>query len=102
MLINMSENHRFSLTTSIRTLVLMEITDREIERMSWRIETSGSLADETAGVTAVVRRAAETGASTVLIGVLADPTEPEVARIRAFGKLALQLGQRRPTLVTAA
>jgi hypothetical protein len=102
MLITISADHRFSWTTELRTLEGMEITDREIEQMSWRIEATRSLRDETAGITAVVHRAAAEGASPVLIGVLADPTAPEVARIRAFGKLALQLARPRPVLVTAA
>ena len=42
-------------------------------------------------VAALVSAARAVGASDVLIGVVADPTEPPVARERAFGKLAGRL-----------
>lgn len=40
----------------------------------------------------------------VLVDVLADPAQPEVARLRAFGRIAsmLDAGAQRPTLRPAA
>ena len=39
----------------------------------------------------VVRSARERGVSPTLVAILADPREPEVARLRAFGRVAADL-----------
>jgi len=53
-------------------------------------------------VAALVSAARAIGASDVLIGVVADPTEPPVARERAFGKLAGRLIGTPPAVSTTA
>ena len=79
----------------------MSISDREIERLAWHIELHG-LAGHDEAIRNVVQRAHTAGASPVLAGVLADRNEPEVARIRAFGLVALQIAARGPVLHTLA
>jgi hypothetical protein len=66
------------------------ITDDAIDESAWKIEVHG-LAGLEDVAQQVARRADREGASPVLAAVLADPHAPEVARIRAFGLLALQL-----------
>jgi hypothetical protein len=39
----------------------------------------------------VVRAARQRGVAPLLVAVLADPREPEVARLRAFGRIAVAL-----------
>jgi hypothetical protein len=53
---------------------------------------------------AVVRRARAANVSPVLIAVLADDDEPEVARLRAFGRVSALLGAaaQRPSVAPAA
>lgn len=78
-----------------------------VERLAWAIERDG-LVDHHHVVAEVAARAADAGISPVLVGVLADPAEPEVARIRAFGIVALALARHlehtptRPTPCIAA
>jgi hypothetical protein len=50
----------------------------------------------------VVRSARSAGLSDVLIGVLADPSQPEVARLRAYGRLTAALDRPIPTLRSVA
>ncbi len=75
--------------------------DQEIDRLAWHIELHG-LAGLEEALRRVAQRARTVGASPVLAGVLADRTEPEVARIRALGLLALQIAAREPVLHTLA
>lgn len=51
---------------------------------------------ERAAVGQVVRRAADAGASEVLVDLVTDPREPQVARQRAFGELLSLLDRRAP------
>jgi hypothetical protein len=48
-------------------------------------------------VRAVVREARAQGVSPALVSILADPREPEVARLRAFGRVAVALDARQST-----
>lgn len=70
------------------------------------MNTNDQLSRDT--ILAVVARARAAQLSSVLIDVLLDPTEPEVARLRAFGKLTARLANGssrstpRPTLRAAA
>ncbi len=66
------------------------IDDREIDRLAWTLERSG-IAGHEDEIERVVERAGPEGASPVLVGVLGDRNEPECARIRAFGLVAMQL-----------
>ena len=63
--------------------------------LAWDLESSGFEGHEVA-VRQVVRSARAAGVSRTLVDVLADPTEPEVARLRAFGRIAAALATRPP------
>ena len=63
-----------------------------LERMAWRLERDG-LTGSDEDVAAVVGLARRSPVSQVLTEVLADESAPAVVRIRAFGKLALQLAR---------
>jgi hypothetical protein len=66
---------------------------------------AGGLARHEAAVLDVVRVARSVGCSPVLVAILADRTEPEIARLRAFGHVATILARqpavRRGGLVAA-
>ena len=66
------------------------IDDREVDRLAWTLERTG-IAGHEADIGRLVDRARPGGASPVLVEVLGDPAEPECARIRAFGLVAMQL-----------
>ena len=78
------------------------ITDDEIDRLAWHIEAKG-LAGTDEALRRVVQRACRSEVSPVLVDVLADPAQPVAARIRAFGRVALQLAvdRRRPAPLAA-
>ncbi len=44
----------------------------------------------------VARSARAAGVSSVLVDILSDPSEPEVARLRAFGRVAAALAAAAP------
>jgi hypothetical protein len=86
------------------------ISDEEVDRLAWHIEARGLTGVEKE-LRRVVERARSSGVSPVLVDVLADPTEPEVARMRAFGHVALHMAAqgaltasdvRRPQLQAAS
>jgi hypothetical protein len=79
------------------------ITDHEIDRLAWRIEAHGLSGMEDV-LRRVVHRARNSGASRVLLEVLADAHAPEVARIRAFGRVAMHIAaeNRRLSPLAAA
>ncbi len=64
-----------------------------LEQLAWKIDRDG-LEGSDAGIAAVVSLARRSPVSQVLTEVLADETAPAVVRIRAFGKLAVQLARR--------
>lgn len=64
---------------------------QELARIAGSIDVHGIAANETA-VAMMVERARNAGVNPVLLAVLSDVTEPEVARARAFGKIATTLG----------
>ena len=66
----------------------------EIDRLAWLIDRHGLGAVTPTQIDGVVEHARTTGASPVLINVLADATEPTNARTRAFGMVALQASRR--------
>ncbi len=78
------------------------ITSADLDRLAWQIERDGIIPHATT-VVDVARTAAAAHVSPVLIGVLADPSAPEVARIRAFGLVTLMLANtsRRRGLLAA-
>lgn len=70
----------------------MNANDRYLEDIAADFDSYGIAAVE-AALAAVVDRARRAGISPVLLSVLADPTEPEIARARAFGIIATRLAQ---------
>jgi len=52
---------------------------------------SDGIAGHEPAVRDVVREARRVSVSPVLTGILADPRQPEVARLRAFGRIAARL-----------
>ena len=66
------------------------MSSRDLTELAWDLASDGFLGHE-AAVRDVVRTARAHGASAVFIDVLADVRQPEVARLRAFGRLAAEL-----------
>jgi hypothetical protein len=62
----------------------------ELARIASDIDALGIAANETA-VAMIVARARATGVDPVLLSVLADASQPEVIRARAFGRTAIAL-----------
>ena len=71
----------------------MHINDRSLERIAFDIDRFGINAVEFA-LDGVVDRARSADVSPVLVSVLADPSEPEIARARAFGMIATRVAGR--------
>lgn len=71
--------------------------------LAWDLACDGVGGHEDA-VRQVILVGREAGVSPILVAVLADPHEPEVARLRAFGHIAAALARRdgRPDVVAAA
>jgi hypothetical protein len=67
----------------------------DLARVAATVADRGIDAVEPSLVDAVAARALMLGASTTLVDILVDPDEPAVARIRAFGRLAVVAA--RPT-----
>ena len=66
----------------------------QLEALAFDLASDGFAGHELA-IRQVVRAARGAGPSRVprtLVDVLADPAEPEVARLRAFGSIAVALG----------
>lgn len=68
------------------------MSSTELHQLAWELDAHG-FAGRDAAVRNVVRSARVAGLSPVLIAVLAEPAEPEVARMRAFGTIAAQLSR---------
>lgn len=66
------------------------MTTPQLLHLAWDLESRGFTGQEVA-VRQVVRAARVLGVSRTLVDVLADPAEPEVARLRAFGRVATEL-----------
>ena len=64
-----------------------------LERIAWSMDRDG-LNGRDGDIAAVVTLARRSPVSQVLTEVLADENAPAAVRIRAFGKLALQLARR--------
>jgi len=73
-------------------------TRRLLDRFSEAIEAEGIEAVPAEVMISFVEVARSVDASPVAIGVLADPTEPAVARERAFCKLSIQVVGREDRL----
>ena len=68
------------------------MTSSELFALAWDLDARGFAGQESA-VRGVVRAARARGLSGVALDVLADPTEPAVARLRAFGNVAAALAR---------
>jgi len=73
----------------------------DLDLLALDFEAHG-LAGRDLAVGAVVRAARAAGLSPVLVDLLCDTAEPEVARLRAFGRLAALLSRPHRTDVPAA
>ena len=62
----------------------------ELAELGWDLASDGVTGHE-AAVREVARTARRAGVSPVLVGLLADPRQPEVARLRAYGRIAARL-----------
>ncbi|MEO1059130.1 MAG: hypothetical protein AAFY28_19645 [Actinomycetota bacterium] len=80
--------------SSVRRSVSRPTTRRYLEQLAWAIERDG-LPGHEARIDRIVKYAEDRPVSRVLLHVLADRNAPEVARVRAFGKLAMQLALAR-------
>jgi len=69
------------------------MSSSDLSRLAWDLASDGFVGHE-ADVRQVVRTARQEGVSPVLVGVLADPQEPAVARLRAFGRVAAAIDER--------
>jgi hypothetical protein len=67
----------------------------ELARIAMDIDTLGVGANETA-IALVVSHADAVGVAPALLSVLADASQPEVARARAFGRVATALVAATP------
>ena len=77
------------------------MSSRDLTELASDLVSDGFAGHE-AAVREVVRAARIARLSTVLVDVLADPREPEVARLRAFGRLSARLALRKDVPPAAA
>lgn len=77
-----------------------ELLPVTLAKLAADLESGGFVGHDTA-VRSVVQAARARGVSPVLVDILADPGEPEVARLRAFGRVAATLSLRPPAVATA-
>ena len=92
-----------ALSTSIRIVDPMSSTEPLAVDLSTLAAdlASGGLGGHDADLHAVVRAARARGVSPVLVDILADPDQPDVARLPAFGRIASSLSFRPPALTIA-
>lgn len=102
----MSRNYRFSCCSFIRSVVDMtshDLLTTDLHRVAETVADQGIDAVDATLVDAVAARALMLGASTTLVDILTDRSEPTVARIRAFGRLAVIVARpERDRFVLAA
>jgi hypothetical protein len=65
-------------------------TSIDLASLAWDLESHG-LSGRNDAVLRVARWARVAGVNRVLVDVLADPSAPEPARLRAFGRIATEL-----------
>ena len=70
------------------------MSSSDLTDLAWDLASDGFVGRENA-VRQVVRTARSQGVPSVLTDVLADPSQPPVARLRAFGRIAAQLAAPR-------
>ncbi len=69
---------------------MIVMSNDDLAELGWDLASDGFVGRE-AAVRQLVRTARREGVSTVATGVLADPQEPDVVRLRAFGQVAAAL-----------
>jgi hypothetical protein len=67
----------------------------QLRQLAWALGSDGIDGHEDS-FRHVVSSAHAAGVSSVLIEILADPTQPEIARLRAFGRVAAALAASAP------
>jgi hypothetical protein len=75
------------------------MSSTDLHLLAQEIESHGLVGHESA-IEAVCGAARTAGLSPVLVDVLADPHQPEVARVRAFAMLTARLAGRRAPVRT--
>jgi hypothetical protein len=70
------------------------MSSSDLTDLAWDLASEGFDGREHA-VRQVVRTARAAGLPSTLVGIVADPTQPEVARLRAFGRVAALLAAPR-------
>ena len=73
------------------------MSSTDLTDLAWDLASDGFVGRENA-VRHVVRTARSQGVPSVLIDVLADVTQPPVARLRAFGRVAALLAVPQPSV----
>ena len=73
------------------------MSSTDLTDLAWDLASDGFVGRESA-VRQVVRTARSQGVPSVLIDVLADVTQPAVARLRAFGRVAALLAVPQPSV----
>ena len=76
------------------------MTSTELTNLAVDLASDGFAGHE-AAIRDVVRSARAHGVASVLVDILADPSQPEVARQRAFGTVAASLSFGRRTMLPA-
>ena len=71
------------------------MSSTDLTDLAWDLASDGFVGRENA-VRQVVRTARSRGVPAVLTEVLADPSQPAVARLRAFGRIAALLAAPLP------
>ena len=80
------------------------MSSTDLADLAWDLASDGFVGREPT-VRQVVRTARAAGVSPVLAAVLGDAREPEIARLRAFGRIAAELAARdarRPVVAAHA
>lgn len=102
----MTRKHRFCLTSDVRTVMVMhehDLLPSDLDRIATVVAAQGIDAVDPDLIGAVADRALARGASPTIAEVATDPAEPAVARVRAFGRLAVIAVRPAPDrLLTAA
>jgi hypothetical protein len=78
--------------TKIEEAMNTTIDISQLVQLAWDLE-DGGIAGQELAVRRVVWAAQAARVSPTLVGVLADPAEPEIARLRAFGRIATALAE---------
>lgn len=97
------KNDRWTESTRFRTVNDMHtlMTPHRLDQLAFDIARDGIAAHE-AAVTQVVRHASAFAAASQATTILADRTQPAVARERAFARVVAGVSRRRERDLTAA